>query len=49
MTAAYQLLSLIALYSDIANTFEVFDDGIAAGRMVRSGRSRFIAAHPLEG
>lgn len=48
MKTAFQLLSLVALYSDIANTFEIFEDGIAAGRTARSGRAVFIAAHPLE-
>jgi hypothetical protein len=48
MTTAYQLLSIVALYSDIANTFDVFDDGVAAGRRAKSGRVVFVAAHPLE-
>lgn len=48
MTFTYRLLSLVANYSDIANTFDLFNDGIAAGRRAKSGRTVFIAAHPLE-
>ena len=47
MKTAFQLLSLVARYSDIADTFDLFDDGIAAGRRTKT-RAVFVAAHPLE-
>jgi hypothetical protein len=45
MTLAYQLLSIVALYSDIANVFEIEGSAVYCWRMAPSGRLRFIAAH----
>ena len=48
MKTAFQLLSLVALYSDLGNTFGLFDWGVATMHRAPSGRLRFIATHPLE-
>lgn len=47
MTRSYQLLSIIALYSDIANTFHVHQGygAVYCWKRLASGHARFIAAH----
>lgn len=48
MKSAYQLLSIIALYSDVANTFYFFgapQPCVYCWRRVPNGRLYFIAAH----
>jgi hypothetical protein len=53
MTTAYQLLSLVAKYSDIANRFD-FHYGHAVAfaycwKLAPSGRARWVATDAVEG